>query len=123
VLLAALSTAALAQAAPPRVVRTDPAPDAVDLAAGARELVVTFDQPMARAGWSVVGGGPHFPRDAGAMGWRDARTFVWPVQLRADQDYAERLAGRLRAHRPRPARRRARRAPVALRRRDRLRAA
>ncbi len=99
VLLAALLTAALAQAAPPRVVRTDPAPDAVDLAAGTRELVVTFDQPMARAGWSVVGGGSHFPRDAGAMGWRDAgamgwrdaRTFVWPVQLRADQDYAVQL--------------------------------
>lgn len=75
-------------AAAPRVESVTPASRAIDVQPGVSEIVVRFSEPMAPDTWSVVGGGPHFPADAGPLRWEDERTFVWPVRLRADWDYA-----------------------------------
>jgi hypothetical protein len=75
-------------AAAPRVESITPASRAIDVQPGVSEIVVRFSEPMAPDTWSVVGGGPHFPADAGPMRWEDERTFVWPVRLCVDWDYA-----------------------------------
>lgn len=74
-------------AAAPRVESVTPASGAIDVQPGVSEIKVRFSEPMATDGWSVVGGGPHFPADAGPLHWEDEQTFVWPVRLRADWDY------------------------------------
>lgn len=85
--LIALTANALAQDAP-RVTSTQPADGAMDIAPGAAEIVVTFDQDMDRAGFSFVGGGPTFPKVRGTPSWRSARECVLPVELGAGQSYA-----------------------------------
>lgn len=51
------------------------------------ELRVVFDQPMSHGGWSVVGGGPKFPKFVGNARWTDDRTFVWQWKLEAEHEY------------------------------------
>jgi hypothetical protein len=79
--------AAIALSAAPVVVRSDPPTGSAEVPSGVREIAIVFDQPMAQTSWSMVGGGKHFPKDAGPFGWTDDRTFVWPVRLRPDWDY------------------------------------
>ena len=80
-------TATSLLAAPPKVVTTAPKAEARDVDPQLKELRVVFDQPMSQTGWSVVGGGPQFPKVIGKPKWENDRTFVWSWQLEPDHDY------------------------------------
>jgi len=86
-LAATLAWATIVQAAPPRVVSATPDNADVGVDAGTTEIVVRFDQDMRAGVHSVCGGGPNFPKLAGELRWRDARTVVIPVQLSPDTRY------------------------------------
>lgn len=85
--IVALLAASPAAAAPPRVAGTTPREGAQDVDPGLAELRVEFDQPMDPGGFSVVGGGPSFPRLVGRGRWLDDRTLVWSWQLEAGHEY------------------------------------
>lgn len=72
---------------PPRVVGTTPRDGERDVDPGFAELRVEFDQPMDPRGFSVVGGGPTFPKLIGRGRWFNERTLVWGWQLEPDHDY------------------------------------
>lgn len=80
-----LATAALA--APPRVLTSTVEDGQDDADPALTEVRVTFDQPMAPASWSIVGGGPLFPKVTTKPRWADASTIVIPVALEPDHDY------------------------------------
>lgn len=71
----------------PRVKSVVPALGAENVDPSLTEIRITFDMSMSRTGYSVVGGGPHFPSPAGPPRWLDAHTFVLPVKLQANRQY------------------------------------
>lgn len=83
----ALLLTATALGAPPRVVRATPDNGDIGVDPGTTEIVITFDQPMSRDGFSVVGGGSTFPQITGQITWRDTRTLVIPVKLQPAHEY------------------------------------
>jgi hypothetical protein len=75
-------------AAPPVVTRAVPDDGDEDVDPVLTEIRVTFDQDMnLTAGWSVVGGGPTFPKITAKPKWLDARTIVISVALEPDKEY------------------------------------
>ena len=51
-------------------------------------LVITFDQEMRDRAWSVVGGGPKFPKITGKPSYDRARKVLTvPIQLKPDTEY------------------------------------
>lgn len=73
--------------APPRVTHSVPGDGDGAVDPGLAELRVEFDQPMDPGGFSVVGGGPTFPRLVGRGRWLDERTLVWAWQLEPGREY------------------------------------
>ncbi len=92
-LLLVIGAAAAAQDAPedrervPLVKTVQPPCGATDVDPSVKEIRITFDMAMSPEGYSLVGGGPHFPSVAGDPRWADAYTFVLPVSLRTDWEY------------------------------------
>jgi hypothetical protein len=86
-LCAAGSLAQGAEAARPRVVEAIPAAGAKEVDPQLMELRVVFDQPMSPRGWSVVGGGPAFPKLVGKARWENEKTFAWSWRLEPEHDY------------------------------------
>lgn len=78
----------LAQAAAPKVVTTVPDAGDTDVDPAVKEIRVEFDQAMNPAGRSIVGGGAAFPKIAGQPKWLDPKTFVLPVVLESEHEYA-----------------------------------
>jgi hypothetical protein len=80
--LAVLLLAAVAAAQDPPVVRAlSPADGAREVDPATTSLTIAFSTDMdRRAGWSICGGGPSFPK-IGKIAWRDARTLELQVQL------------------------------------------
>ena len=76
-----------ALAAHPIVVKATPDNGDQSVDPATQEIRITFDQPMARGGRSVVGGGPNYPKIA-RLRWTDEKTFVIPVELEPEHDYA-----------------------------------
>ena len=73
-------------AKPPVVEKAEPDQGAEDVDPGLREMRITFDQPMSKNGFSVLGGGPTFPV-SGRPKWKDDRTIILPVKLKPNQTY------------------------------------
>ena len=73
---------------PPRVVATNPAAGATDVAPGLTYLTVIFDQDMGK-GFSFTGGGPNFPEipKGKRPAWKDRRTCVLPIRLKSAHFY------------------------------------
>lgn len=77
-----------ARADPPRVVKTVPEADAKDVEPGTKEIRITFDQVMdSGAGYSIVGGGPQFPKILGRPRWENDHTLVLRVKLEPEHAY------------------------------------
>lgn len=78
----------VAFADPPRVTKSIPADGDFEVDPGLREISIEFDQTMDRdSGYSVVGGGPTYPKTTGDPKWRNGRTLVLPVELEPDHEY------------------------------------
>ena len=84
-----LATASVAPAQdPPKVVRLEPGNRAVEVdAKRATKLVIEFDQPMKRSGFSICGGGPQFPKITKRPKWKSKTTLVIEVELKPDHSY------------------------------------
>jgi len=79
---------ALAQgAAPPRVLSMTPANGATDVAPGRSEIQITFSEPMSDGSWSLVGGGPNFPKIEGIGYVENCTTLVVKVLLKPGWTY------------------------------------
>ncbi len=77
----------LAQGKAPKVVKLVPPHQAVEVdGRTTKTLVVTFDQPMNRRGYSFCGGGPKFPKALRSR-WKDKFTCIMTVELEPDHDY------------------------------------
>jgi len=72
----------------PKVVSMIPANGAQDVDPGLTAIQVVFDRPMTDKSWSLVGGGPHFPK-TGKGAHFDAQRKSWtvPVELKPDWSY------------------------------------
>jgi hypothetical protein len=81
------TSAAAILAAPPKVVKALPDNNATGVDPDLREMRIEFDQPMSHGGWSVVGGGPNFPKLVGKARWVDERTFTWSLRLEPEHEY------------------------------------
>ena len=81
-----LTTSSQLVAKPPQVEKAEPDNGAVDVDPGLREIRITFDQPMSKGGYSVMGGGPTFPI-SGKPKWMGTRTIVFPITLEPKQSY------------------------------------
>jgi hypothetical protein len=79
-------TAFLACAEPAKVVSLVPTNGTVNVPVSLTNLVIEFDQDM-RAGMSVTGGGPSFPKVTGQPRWETPRRLVVPVELKPGRDY------------------------------------
>lgn len=78
----------------PRVVRMTPANGAVDVDPKTTAFSVEFDRPMNTRGWSVVGGGPDFPKTTSTPSWdKTGKVFSMPVQLEPGHRYRFGLNG------------------------------
>lgn len=77
----------------PRVVSMKPANAADDVDPATTEFVVTFDRPMRDGSWSVVGGGPEFPRMDKPHYDESRRVFTMPVTLEPGKRYRFGLNG------------------------------
>jgi hypothetical protein len=86
-LFLSLCAALVARAEPPRVVSATPDNGQTDVDPATRQITIVFDQPMNHDAWSIVGGGPTFPKVLGKPKWTDDRTIVLAVKLEADHDY------------------------------------
>lgn len=77
------------QGTAPKVIKLEPPNLAVEVnAKRIRKLVVTFDRPMRREGYSICGGGPTFPK-AKRVRWKNNVTCVMEgVQLEPDHSYS-----------------------------------
>lgn len=75
---------------PPSVVRTSPSVWETDVDPSLTQIEVEFDTEMSERSYSIVGGGPHFPRDGVAEDhWlADHRTFILTVRLVPDKLYS-----------------------------------
>ena len=72
----------------PKVAAMTPANGAQDVDPATAALVITFDRPMQDGMWSVVGGGPNFPKIVGKPSYDAARKVLTVrVQLEADHTY------------------------------------
>lgn len=71
----------------PKVVAMTPANGQQDVDPATTELVITFDRAMLDGGWSVVGGGEHFPKLGRPSYDSERKVLRVPVELRADWDY------------------------------------
>lgn len=77
----------------PRVATLEPPNGTTDVDPATSVLKVAFDRRM-RGTYSVVGGGDHYPEDAGPPRFDETRTvFTMPVRLRPDWQYEFRLNG------------------------------
>lgn len=79
--------ASTAVAGPPKVIRAVPDNGQIDVDPNLREIRITFDQDMARGGFSWVGGGPSYPKTRGKPRWINPRTCVLPVKLEPNHNY------------------------------------
>jgi hypothetical protein len=72
----------------PKVVRMTPANGAQDVDPGLTAIQVVFDRSMADKSWSLVGGGPNYPK-TGKGAHYDAERKIWtvPVELKPDWSY------------------------------------
>lgn len=77
----------------PQLLRTDPASGGGAVAPGPRDIVVEFDRPMDRGGFSFTGGGPSFPILRGQAFWRSEAICALPVFLEEDREYVIGLNG------------------------------
>jgi Peptidase family S41/Trehalose utilisation len=74
--------------APPKVVKLEPANRSVEVdAAKTTRLVIEFDRPMSRNGFSICGGGPQFPKVTKRPRWKGSKTLVVEVELKPDHSY------------------------------------
>lgn len=72
----------------PKIVRMEPASDAVDVdAKSTTQLCVSFDRPMRDTSWSFCGGGPSFPTLRGKPRWETTTKIVVDVELEPDHEY------------------------------------
>lgn len=76
-----------ALADPPKVISLTPEHGAVDVDPATTELRIVFDRDMVTGQQSICGGGPAFPELIGKPEWKDARTLVMRVKLKADHTY------------------------------------
>lgn len=78
----------------PRVVSMSPPNGAADVdAAATTQIVITFDRPMTDRSWSIVGGGPKYPK-MGAPSYDAARrVLTLPVTLEPGKEYEFGLNG------------------------------
>jgi hypothetical protein len=76
------------EAKAPKVASLAPANGAADVDPATAAIVVTFDRPMRDGVWSVVGGGPRFPKIAGKPSYDAARRVLTiPVELQPSCSY------------------------------------
>ena len=75
-------------AAGPKVVSSTVEDGQDDVDPGLTEIRATFDQAMDQNNtWSVVGGGPMFPKITARPKWADEKTIVISVQLEPEHEY------------------------------------
>lgn len=86
-IIAALSIAAIACAAPPQVIKATPENGDTDVDPNLREIRIEFDQDMSMSGFSFCGGGPTFPKTRGGAYWDGPRTCILPVKLEPNHQY------------------------------------
>lgn len=86
--LCALVAVPLLAMSAPRVIRTVPENGDNNVDSGLSEILIEFDSDMRADGYSLVGGGPSFPKPTGQARWLDHRTWVLPVQLEPGHEYA-----------------------------------
>src|SRR5689334_20191962 len=79
--------AAVANAAPPKVLATSPDNGEIDVDPVVKEIRIEFDQPMDARGRSIVGGGENFPTISGDPKWLNDHTFILPVTLKPEHPY------------------------------------
>ncbi len=83
-----LVSPAIAQGvAPPTVVSMTPQNGAVDVAPGRSEIRITFSEPMMDRTWSLVGGGPTFPKIEGIGYVENCTVLVVKVVLKPGWTY------------------------------------
>lgn len=70
-----------------RVIATNPKSGDHQVDPTLRELRVVFSAPMLPGRWSIVGGGPAYPKFVGEPRWEDERTFVYAWELEPEHDY------------------------------------
>jgi hypothetical protein len=72
----------------PHVVSMTPSADATEVRPGLGKIRVVFDRPMQNGSWSLVGGGPHFPKVVGKPSY-DQKCVVWtvPMELQPNWSY------------------------------------
>jgi hypothetical protein len=72
----------------PQVVSMIPANGAQDVDPSLTAIQVVFDRPMTDQAWSMVGGGPHYPK-TGKGAQYDTQRKIWtvPVELKPDWTY------------------------------------
>lgn len=87
-MLGVIGFAAVATAAPPKVVMSTPDDGDDFVSADVKELRIEFDQPMNPRGRSIVGGGEAMPKINGEIRWADEKTIVVPIALKPDHAYA-----------------------------------
>ncbi len=72
----------------PKVLSITPANGSTNVDPALTRITITFDRQMINGSWSVVGGGPHFPKIAGKVYYeKDLKTFVMPVTLKPNWTY------------------------------------
>ena len=78
----------ISEEARPKVISMTPANGATDVSPQLDAIVVKFDRAMRDGSWSMCGGGPHFPENAGTPSY-DAKRTTWtvPVKLKPDWSY------------------------------------
>ncbi len=86
-LLAPIESAIGQSAAPPRVLSMTPANGALDVPPGRSEIRITFSEPMTDGCWSLVGGGPTFPKIEGIRYVENCTTLVVKVLLKPGWTY------------------------------------
>ena len=77
----------MVNAASPKVVSSTVEDGQDDVDPGLTEIRVEFDQAMDQNSWSVVGGGPMFPKMTGRPRWEDEKTLVICVGLEPEHEY------------------------------------
>ncbi len=76
------------QSKSPQVVSITPANGATDVSAKLKEIVIEFDRPMRDGAWSVVGGGPNFPKIKGQPSYDAAKkVLTLRVKLKPNWTY------------------------------------
>ena len=71
----------------PRIVKLIPPNGATDVDPSLEAIEVTFDQTMRTGAWSVVGGGPRYPKTGTPSYDADGKVFRLPVELEPEQEY------------------------------------